>query len=108
MSKSPRRPAEPPAVSRPSNSRKTPGNVASGKSAWCLSGLTSKVYSISPAPTVTIGGGSAQPVVFAGLIPPFSQLYQVNVTIPPGTPNGDQALVVTVNGTQSFPGLITI
>ena len=69
---------------------------------------TDKVYSLIPTPTVTIGSGSAQPVGFAGLIPPLSQVYQVNVTIPLGTPNGDQAVVVEVNGTKSFSGLITV
>jgi uncharacterized protein (TIGR03437 family) len=69
---------------------------------------TDKVYALSPTPTVTLGAGAPQPVGFGGLVPPLSQVYQFNITIPPGTPNGDQALVVTVNGTQSFSGLITV
>jgi len=58
-------------------------------------------------PTATFGTAPAT-VVFGGLIPPLSQVYQFNVTIPPNAPNGDSPLVVTVNGTQSFSGLITV
>jgi uncharacterized protein (TIGR03437 family) len=68
---------------------------------------TDKVYNLSPVPTATVGGLPAG-VVFAGLIPPLSQVYQVDVTIPKDAPNGDLALVVTVNGVQSFAGLITV
>jgi uncharacterized protein (TIGR03437 family) len=68
---------------------------------------TDKVYSLSPMPTATFGTAPAT-VVFGGLIPPLSQVYQFNVTIPPNAPNGDSPLVVTVNGTQSFSGLITV
>jgi len=68
---------------------------------------TDKDYTLSPMPTATFGGEPAT-VAFAGLIPPLSQVYQVNVTIPSDAPNGDSPLVVTVNGTQSFSGLITV
>jgi uncharacterized protein (TIGR03437 family) len=68
---------------------------------------TDKVYSLSPTPTATFGGEAAT-VVFGGLIPPLSQVYQFDVTIPSNAPNGDSSLVVTVNGAQSFSGLITV
>ena len=68
---------------------------------------TDKVYTLSPTPTATVGGLSAV-VTFAGLIPPLSQVYQVDVTIPKDAPNGDLSLVVTVNGVNSFSGLITV
>jgi uncharacterized protein (TIGR03437 family) len=68
---------------------------------------TDKVYSLSPLPTATFGGAAAT-VVFGGLIPPLSQVYQFDITIPKNSPNGDSPLVVTVNGTQSFSGLITV
>jgi uncharacterized protein (TIGR03437 family) len=68
---------------------------------------TDKVYALSPTPTATLGGAPAT-VTFAGLIPPLSQVYQIVVNIPDNAPDGDQALVVTVNGTQSFSGLITV
>lgn len=72
------------------------------------SGLqTDKIYNLSPMPAATLNGQPAT-VTFAGLIPPLSQVYQVNVTIPPGTPNGDWQLVVTVNGSPSVTGLITV
>lgn len=68
---------------------------------------TDQVYPLATSATATIGGMPAQ-VQFAGLIPPLSQVYQVNVTIPTGLPAGDASLVVTINGTSSTPGLITI
>jgi uncharacterized protein (TIGR03437 family) len=68
---------------------------------------TDKVYALSPIPTATFGGAPAT-VVFGGLIPPLSQVYQFNVTIPSNAPNGDSPLIVTVNGVPSFSGLITV
>jgi len=51
---------------------------------------------------VTIGGMQAT-VGFAGLS--GVGLYQFNVTVPPAVPDGDQAVVVTVNGVQSPSGI---
>lgn len=51
---------------------------------------------------VTIGGQPA-PVVFAGLTPGFTGLYQVNVTVPSGVPTGDQIPVVLTSGTFFSP-----
>ena len=69
--------------------------------------ITDKIYPLSPTPTATIGGLPAQ-VTFAGLVPPLSQVYQFNITVPASVPNGDQTLLVTVGGVKSVPGLITI
>jgi uncharacterized protein (TIGR03437 family) len=49
------------------------------------------------AVSVTIGGQPA-PVVFAGLTPGFTGLYQVNVTVPSGVPTGGQIPVVLSSG----------
>jgi uncharacterized protein (TIGR03118 family) len=49
-------------------------------------------------PTVTVNGVAAT-VTFSGLT--FAGVYQVNVTIPPGTANGDQALVLTIGGAKT-------
>ena len=68
---------------------------------------TDKVYNLSPTPTATVGGIPAH-VSFAGLIPPESQVYQFDVVIPANAPNGDVPLIVNVNGTPSFSGLITV
>jgi uncharacterized protein (TIGR03437 family) len=68
---------------------------------------TDQVYNLSPTPTATVGGIPAN-VTFAGLIPPESQVYQFDVQIPANAPNGDLPLVVNVNGTLSYSGLITV
>lgn len=49
-------------------------------------------------PTVTVNGVAAT-VTFSGLT--SAGLDQVNITIPAGTPNGDQAVVLTIGGAKS-------
>lgn len=63
-------------------------------------------YPLSPLPTVTFGGASAT-VAYAGLT--GAGLYQINVTVPPGTPSGDTVVVATIGGasTQST-AIITV
>jgi uncharacterized protein (TIGR03437 family) len=57
--------------------------------------------------TVSIGGVDA-PVLFAGLTPGFTGLYQVNATVPAGvTPGSAVPITVTVSG-QTSPGNVTI
>ncbi len=56
--------------------------------------------------TITIGGIDS-PVAFAGLT--GAGLYQMNVTIPALVPNGDQAIIATINGQRTQIGaLLTI
>ena len=50
--------------------------------------------------TVTIGGRSAS-VLFAGLSPGFTSLYQVNAVVPAGVPAGEADLVVSIAGQAS-------
>jgi uncharacterized protein (TIGR03437 family) len=69
--------------------------------------ITDKIYPVSPLPTATIGGKTAT-VQFAGLIPLLSQVFQVNITIPAGLNDGDQTLVLNVNGTLSAASTITV
>jgi uncharacterized protein (TIGR03437 family) len=57
--------------------------------------------------TVTLGGINC-PVVFAGLGPGLSQVYQFDITVPSSLPAGDHPLIATVNGAQSVSGLITV
>ena len=59
-------------------------------------------YPAATRVTVMIGGANA-PVVWAGLTE--AGLYQLNVTVPGLLPNGDAAVVATVGGVQSPPGL---
>jgi uncharacterized protein (TIGR03118 family) len=54
-------------------------------------------------PTVTIGGANAN-VVFAGLT--GTGLYQLNVTVPSGLPDGDAQVVATVGGVSSPAGAL--
>ena len=49
-------------------------------------------------PTVTVNGVSAT-VTYSGLT--FAGVYQVNVTVPAGTANGDQALILTIGGAKT-------
>jgi uncharacterized protein (TIGR03437 family) len=52
-------------------------------------------------PNLTIGGVAAS-VIFSGLTPGFSGLYQVNARVPEGIPNGDDiAVVLSVGGAVS-------
>ena len=50
--------------------------------------------------TVTIGGRPAT-VLFAGLTPGFTSLYQVNAVVPAGLPAGEAELVVSIAGQAS-------
>jgi uncharacterized protein (TIGR03437 family) len=69
--------------------------------------VTDKTYNLSPTLTATLGGIPAT-VSFAGLVAGFAQVYQFNVVVPSNAPNGDLPLVVNVNGTESFSGLIAV
>jgi uncharacterized protein (TIGR03437 family) len=69
--------------------------------------VTNTTYNLSPTPTATLGGIPAT-VGFAGLIAGFAEVYQFNVVIPSNAPNGDLPFIVTVNGTESYSGLITV
>jgi len=58
-------------------------------------------------PRITVAG-SACNVLFAGLTPGFTGLYQMNVTLPANLPSGDQPLVVTSNGIASNAAVVAI
>ena len=55
-------------------------------------------------PSVLVGGMPAQ-VVSAALTPGQAGLYQITVQIPNGLPDGDQPVVIQVNGVQSPAGV---
>ena len=64
----------------------------------------SPLYLTVLTPSVTIGG---QPptVVFSGLGPGYSGLYQVDVQIPANAPSGDLPIVVSIGGNTSQKGV---
>jgi uncharacterized protein (TIGR03437 family) len=63
-------------------------------------------HTVNPV-TVKIGQTQAQ-VLFAGLVPVYAQLYQVNVQIPSGLPSGEATLTLSVSGQQSAPVTIAV
>ena len=75
-----------------------------------LGAVSPEVASGDPAPgsplartadaTVTIGGLAAR-VVFSGLSPGFTSLYQVNAVVPAGLPAGEAEVVVSIAGQAS-------
>jgi uncharacterized protein (TIGR03437 family) len=72
-----------------------PGEVSSGE-ARLAGNITVKIGDQTLAP------GDIQ---YAGLAPQsISALYQFNVRIPPGAPNGDMPVVITINGVSTQPG----
>jgi uncharacterized protein (TIGR03437 family) len=55
-------------------------------------------------PSVSIGGSTA-PVSFSGLTPGSVGLYQVNVVVPAGAPNGAQQMRISIGGVDSLVNL---
>jgi uncharacterized protein (TIGR03437 family) len=62
---------------------------------------------LATAPTVTIGGATAN-VVSARILPGAAGVYQINVQVPANTPNGDQAVVATLGTANSASTLVTV
>jgi uncharacterized protein (TIGR03437 family) len=62
-------------------------------------GPTTVVAPTATAPTMTVGGVAAK-VLFSGLVPSQSVLYQVNFTAPTGV-QGTQPVVLTIGGVNS-------
>jgi uncharacterized protein (TIGR03437 family) len=70
-------------------------------------GSSTQSGSLPSLPVCQIGG-NATPVAFAGLIG-FPGLYQINLTIPAGTPNGDNPISCTYGGSSTPAGdVITV
>ena len=65
--------------------------------------LTDQVAPIKSTLIVTIGGVQAK-LAFAGLVPPFAQLYQLNVEVPNSLPDGDHAVIAQIGGQTSNAG----
>jgi uncharacterized protein (TIGR03437 family) len=56
---------------------------------------------VTPTPIISFGAGFSRPTAqpfFAGLVPPFVGLYQVNVVAPEDTPKGQIEMTINVAG----------
>jgi len=58
-------------------------------------------------PQVTIAGVECQ-VLFAGLAPGFVGIYQVNIRVAAGVPQGRQEMLVSVGGVRGRPAFTTV
>jgi uncharacterized protein (TIGR03437 family) len=68
-----------------------------------LSGSLSQSGTLSPLPTVNIGGVAAN-VTFAGLVSPGE--FQFNVVVPASLANGDQPITAIYNGVSTQAGTL--
>jgi uncharacterized protein (TIGR03437 family) len=62
-------------------------------------GILAAPYTLTLAGTAVPGSN----ILYAGVAPCCAGLYQVNFTVPAGTPSGNQPLVITVGGIPSPP-----
>jgi len=55
---------------------------------------------------VTLGSAvlNAASVLYAGVAPKNAGLYQLNIRVPDATPDGDQPLLISMNGIASPSG----
>lgn len=65
--------------------------------------LATQIANLATPVTITIGGTPAT-VSFAGIVPPYAQLYQFNVQVPAGLASGDHAVTAQMNGVSSPAG----
>jgi uncharacterized protein (TIGR03437 family) len=79
------------------------GNGFGPTNAQIISGSSQQSGTLSPLPTVTIGGLPAT-VSFAGLISPG--LYQLNIVVPANAPGGDQPVTLTYGGASIQAGTV--
>jgi uncharacterized protein (TIGR03437 family) len=56
--------------------------------------------------SVTLNGAplAASDILYAGAAPGFAGLYQINIRIPPGTPNGNLPVSMTIGGVSTSAG----
>lgn len=66
---------------------------------------TAAVSPLVTLPSITIGGLPAT-VSFAGLVPPYAGLFQLNVQVPASLAAGDHAVVAQVGGYSSPTGVL--
>ncbi len=78
----------------------TTPSIAAGK-------FTDQLAPIAGTVSATMGGTPAT-LSFAGLVPPFAQVFQFNLRVPEGAADGDQPVVITVNGVASPVTYVTV
>lgn len=69
--------------------------------------VPTQAASLVTLPTITIGGLPAT-VLSAGIVPGLGGVYQVNVQVPSGAPNGDLPVLVQLGTFTSASALITV
>ena len=76
------------------------------KPAVALGSLPSTAASVSATTSLTLGGipVPASDILYAGVVPHFAGLYQVNFVIPSTVPPGNQALIIILDGVSSPAG----
>ncbi len=64
------------------------------------------IASVTASVVVTMGGVTVPQadILYAGAAPNSPGLFQLNMIVPPGTPDGDLPLVLTIGGVSSPPG----
>lgn len=62
--------------------------------------LTTVPADLITRPSVFFDDVSAD-ILFAGLVPPYARLYQINARVPPATKSGDVRVVVSIGGASS-------
>jgi uncharacterized protein (TIGR03437 family) len=92
-----------PGLSTPAQSGETIGLYGAGLGQTTPAIADGTIITTTPAtcaviPTATVGGAPAQ-VTYCGLV--GSGLYQVNITVPLGTPSGDNIVVITIGTISS-------
>src|ERR1039458_4339112 len=66
-------------------------------------------FSLTNSAVTAVLNGTEIPTSFAGLVPGFTGLYQVNVTVPASTPPGVAIpLIVKVGGVQSDSIVVSV
>jgi uncharacterized protein (TIGR03437 family) len=85
----------------------TGGGIATPGVGTGVAAPLSPLSTISGPASATIGGVPAR-VAFLGLAPGFVGLVQANIEVAPGTPAGEQLLLITIGGQAANAAIVSI